>query len=258
MSLIQLGAGNTPIQTFVSWKDPDGDPLISINRDGTVTTQGVTYGDGTKQTTASSGGGSPNLTALAGFWTPVGDTGILPLFGSPSAAATITLTTMGISTAGTVYCFMFETTQSRTIGHVVLGVDNSQAATHINVGIANSSGTLLFDAGAISTASPVVVSTSLTSSIILPAGVYYLLLSPDTSSETVKLTQSFFGFSTQGLTMQTMLNTNANRIGIAANVCSGSGATQALPSTLGVITANNTLGNAGTGTAALPMIFFEP
>jgi len=60
MAPIKEGAGNVPPQALVKWNDPDGNPLVSINRDGTVTTQGVTYSDGTKQITASSGGsGTP-------------------------------------------------------------------------------------------------------------------------------------------------------------------------------------------------------
>jgi len=79
MAIIQLGAGNTPQQTFVSWKDPDGDPLVAVNRDGTISAQGVIYGDGTKQTTASGGG-----------------TGILDISFTLSSAQILALNTTGI------------------------------------------------------------------------------------------------------------------------------------------------------------------
>jgi hypothetical protein len=54
---IQLGSGNVPRQAFERWLDPDGNPLVSINRDGTLTTTGVRFADGSEQTSASSSGG---------------------------------------------------------------------------------------------------------------------------------------------------------------------------------------------------------
>ena len=52
MSDILEGTGNVPPQAFVKWNDPIGNPLVSINRDGTITTQGITFSNGTEQTTA--------------------------------------------------------------------------------------------------------------------------------------------------------------------------------------------------------------
>jgi hypothetical protein len=52
MAPIQEGTGNIPQQAFERWLDPKGTPLISINRDGTLTTQGVRYADGSEQITA--------------------------------------------------------------------------------------------------------------------------------------------------------------------------------------------------------------
>jgi hypothetical protein len=46
MAPIQEGSGNTPQQAFVSWKDPQGNPLVSINRDGTIFCQGVGFAQG--------------------------------------------------------------------------------------------------------------------------------------------------------------------------------------------------------------------
>lgn len=42
--------------SFQRFNDPDGNPLISLNRDGTVFSQGVEFPDGTTQTTAASSG----------------------------------------------------------------------------------------------------------------------------------------------------------------------------------------------------------
>jgi hypothetical protein len=44
--------------SFVRYTDPNGVPIITINRDGTVSTEGIDFADGTKQTTAASGGGA--------------------------------------------------------------------------------------------------------------------------------------------------------------------------------------------------------
>ena len=49
---IQEGSGNVPPQSFERWNDPRGTLLASINRDGTITTTGVYFLDGTEQTTA--------------------------------------------------------------------------------------------------------------------------------------------------------------------------------------------------------------
>lgn len=38
---------------FEKWNDPRGNPLISINRDGTLSTEGVNFSDGSKQVSAS-------------------------------------------------------------------------------------------------------------------------------------------------------------------------------------------------------------
>lgn len=37
-------------EAFVTWNDPFGNRLCSINRDGTVNVQGVKFPDGTSQT----------------------------------------------------------------------------------------------------------------------------------------------------------------------------------------------------------------
>ena len=42
---------------FETFNDVKGNPLVSINRDGTVSAIGIDFADGTKQTTAASGGG---------------------------------------------------------------------------------------------------------------------------------------------------------------------------------------------------------
>jgi len=44
--------------SFETFNDPRGNPLIALHRDGTILTQGLTFPDGTKQTTAPSGGGA--------------------------------------------------------------------------------------------------------------------------------------------------------------------------------------------------------
>jgi len=46
MSLIQEGAGNVPQQAFVQWNDPQGNRLISLNRDGSIFCQGVGFVSG--------------------------------------------------------------------------------------------------------------------------------------------------------------------------------------------------------------------
>jgi hypothetical protein len=49
--------------SFETFNDPRGNPLTSINRDGTISTLGIDFADGTKQTTAATGGGSSNVRA---------------------------------------------------------------------------------------------------------------------------------------------------------------------------------------------------
>jgi hypothetical protein len=44
--------------SFETFNDVSGNPLIALNRDGTVTLVGIDFADGTTQKTASSGGGS--------------------------------------------------------------------------------------------------------------------------------------------------------------------------------------------------------
>src|ERR1700677_3241963 len=72
MGEIFLGAGRlpNPPQAFVQWNDPQGNRLVSINRDGSVSAAGIMIGsvspeanivgvqfaDGTIQTTAATGG----------------------------------------------------------------------------------------------------------------------------------------------------------------------------------------------------------
>ena len=52
---IQEGSQAIPPQAFEKWNDPRGASLISINRDGTLTCQGVNFPDGTSQDTANNG-----------------------------------------------------------------------------------------------------------------------------------------------------------------------------------------------------------
>jgi hypothetical protein len=42
-SRIQEGSGNIPQQTFITWNDPLGNRLVSINRDGSIFCQGVGF-----------------------------------------------------------------------------------------------------------------------------------------------------------------------------------------------------------------------
>ncbi len=42
--------------SFQTWNDPNGNPLIALNRDGTISTEGIAFADGTTQTTASASG----------------------------------------------------------------------------------------------------------------------------------------------------------------------------------------------------------
>ena len=49
--------------SFETFNDPHGNPLISINRDGTISTEGVRFADGTEQTTAGAGGGGSGTPA---------------------------------------------------------------------------------------------------------------------------------------------------------------------------------------------------
>jgi len=50
--VIQEGSNNIPQQAFVRWNDPQGNRLVSINRDGTVSVQGILFPDGTEQGTS--------------------------------------------------------------------------------------------------------------------------------------------------------------------------------------------------------------
>lgn len=45
------GSTNIPQQAFVQWNDPQGTKLVSLNRDGTVSCQGINFPDGTSQIT---------------------------------------------------------------------------------------------------------------------------------------------------------------------------------------------------------------
>jgi hypothetical protein len=51
--------------SFETFNDVKGNPLISLNRDGTILNQGLTFADGTKQVTA--GGSSAQPTTINGF-----------------------------------------------------------------------------------------------------------------------------------------------------------------------------------------------
>jgi hypothetical protein len=51
--------------SFETFNDVKGNPLISLNRDGTISNQGLTFADGTKQVTA--GGSSAQPTTINGF-----------------------------------------------------------------------------------------------------------------------------------------------------------------------------------------------
>ena len=52
--------------SFETFKDPSGNPLVSINRDGTLSTQGVLFPDGSEITSAGAVTGAV-YNATTGF-----------------------------------------------------------------------------------------------------------------------------------------------------------------------------------------------
>jgi hypothetical protein len=62
--------------SFETFNDPGGNPLIAINRDGTVSTLGIDFADGTKQVTAATGSG--------GVVSVFGSTGTITTLNNPS------------------------------------------------------------------------------------------------------------------------------------------------------------------------------
>jgi hypothetical protein len=135
MSVIKNGGA------FQTFPDVNGNPFISINRDGSIFTQSVTFADGTSQTTASSSGllsqttnltsaqiktlhGSPTtiITAVPGY-------GIIPVSATLIYTPGTTAYTGASGTLSTIYTSgnstTLGTTQANFITQSITGLTSS-------------------------------------------------------------------------------------------------------------------------------------
>jgi hypothetical protein len=92
--------------SFETFNDPRGNPLIAINRDGTVSVVGVDFADGTVQTSASMPGTGTVTNIVTGTGLtggPITTTGTVALANTAPGAPNPLLTITPYVTAGQVH-----------------------------------------------------------------------------------------------------------------------------------------------------------
>lgn len=100
---------------FETFRDPNGNVLITLNRDGTVQTAGIDFADGTTQTTAAAGGGA-----------------VSSVFGRSGAV----VATNGDYTAAQVGAFAAHQTQTTLSNSQILNMGNDNSAVTVVTAIA--------------------------------------------------------------------------------------------------------------------------
>jgi len=164
-------------------------------------------------------------------------------FGYTIYLPSATQTTAGdFQSANRVYVYQFVVPFQVTVRKVSINIGTGLAGSHVNVGLYNNSGSKLIDSGAFDTSVTGVLTATLGSPVVIPAGVYYQAQSSDSTSASLIPTTGPNPASISG----PFLNASVSRIGRAANATSAG----VLPATLGALT---------NDTFSFPLVtFFEP
>jgi hypothetical protein len=160
--------------SFETFNDPQGNPLIALNRDGTILTRGIDFADGTKQSTGSSGG---TLSTPAIF---------IPGVGTDPRSAALGMSTFSLANSavtGIAY-FIFSTPYVIPVNQIRLFLTTAASNLSAIFGVYNASQNLLYSTGSfIIPASGITTFTP--SNLVLSPGTYYLVYwSNDTLGQT--------------------------------------------------------------------------
>jgi hypothetical protein len=150
-------------------------------------------------------------------------------------------TTAGLSsTINQVTVWQFVLESNYTISKILCYIVGTAAGAKVNAGIYSAAGALLIDSGGIAANASGVKGNTITPVTLTP-GVYYFAVSSDHTAVTVQ------GFAlTGGGNMESVTNNDYVKAGQAANVT----VSNALPATLGTLTADAIFGN-------MPGFFFQ-
>lgn len=165
---------------------------------------------------------------------------ILPFFIGPgittNPASTTSAAVNPINANNAIQVFSFVLVGSITVSNVSVSFTNGSGGRVAAFGIYSMAGNLLLDSGALSAASAIVVSNTITP-VVLPAGTYYFA---QTSNSTGT---QFQGLSAQAQHFLDMGNVTVDRAALATNTYNGT----TLPATLGALSALTVSNYAGIG-----------
>jgi len=117
-----------PQQAFVRWNDPIGNPLIALNRDGTISSYGIMFPDGTIITSAAQPVEQQPLITVTGNYEPLAANYKILM----SASGTVTLNSS--LPAGTTFVIKNTSASGTVTVHPTSGLIDDQSSFSMTSG----------------------------------------------------------------------------------------------------------------------------